>query len=145
MHPPYGAQKISWYTAWGITMVAVSSPRVAGPLIRRHVVSQSVFSRHGGAEEGKLSKNNVPKMRRVTGVARTLSCPPERLFSMFNATFGEDQKSSFGDYLELAMQSQSCADLSSKNQIRVRLRHVCRFWLVQYNSVKWEPSKWKPS
>ena len=40
------------------------------------------------------------------------SCPPERLFSMFklfNATFGEDQKrsSSFGDYLELAMQSES--------------------------------------
>ena len=34
------------------------------------------------------------------------SCPPERLFSMFNATFGEDQKRSFGDYLELAMQSQ---------------------------------------
>jgi hypothetical protein len=34
------------------------------------------------------------------------SCPPERLFSMFNATFGEDQKSAFGDYLELAMQSQ---------------------------------------
>ena len=36
------------------------------------------------------------------------SCPPERLFSMFklfNATFGEDQKRSFGDsdYLELAM------------------------------------------
>ena len=34
------------------------------------------------------------------------SCPPERLFSMFNATFGEDQRSAFGDYLELAMQSQ---------------------------------------
>ena len=34
------------------------------------------------------------------------SCPPERLFSMFNATFGEDQKRAFGDYLELAMQSQ---------------------------------------
>jgi len=34
------------------------------------------------------------------------SCPPERLFSMFNASFGEDQQSSFGDYLELAMQSQ---------------------------------------
>ena len=34
------------------------------------------------------------------------SCPPERLFSMFNATFGEDQKRSFGDYLELAMQSE---------------------------------------
>ena len=25
---------------------------------------------------------------------------------MFNATFGEDQQRSFGDYLELAMQSQ---------------------------------------
>jgi len=25
---------------------------------------------------------------------------------MFNATFGEDQKSAFGDYLELVMQSQ---------------------------------------
>ena len=34
------------------------------------------------------------------------SCPPERLFSMFNATFGEDQRRAFGDYLELAMQSQ---------------------------------------
>ncbi len=34
------------------------------------------------------------------------SCPPERLFSMFNATFGEDQRRDFADYLELAMQSQ---------------------------------------
>ena len=34
------------------------------------------------------------------------SCPPERVFSMFNATFGEDQSTSFGGYLELAMQSQ---------------------------------------
>ena len=34
------------------------------------------------------------------------SCPPERLFSVFNATFGEDQQRSFGDYLELAMQFQ---------------------------------------
>jgi hypothetical protein len=34
------------------------------------------------------------------------SCPPERLFNMFNATFGEDQRRAFGDYLELAMQSQ---------------------------------------
>jgi hypothetical protein len=25
---------------------------------------------------------------------------------MFNATFGEDQRRAFGDYLELAMQSQ---------------------------------------
>ena len=32
------------------------------------------------------------------------SCPPD--FSMFNATFGEDQQRSIGDYLELAMQFQ---------------------------------------
>jgi hypothetical protein len=31
------------------------------------------------------------------------SCPPERLFSMFNATFGEDQRRAFGDYDDLAM------------------------------------------
>ena len=40
VHPPCDhpmAPKISWYTAWGSTMVAVSSPRVAGTLIRRHV------------------------------------------------------------------------------------------------------------
>jgi hypothetical protein len=41
------------------------------------------------------------------------SCLPERVFSMFNATFGEDQKSSFGDYLELAMQSQYNTSASS--------------------------------
>jgi hypothetical protein len=34
------------------------------------------------------------------------SCPLERLFSMFNATFGEEQRRAFRDYLELAMQSQ---------------------------------------
>jgi hypothetical protein len=34
------------------------------------------------------------------------TCPTERLFSMLNATFGEDQRRAFGDYLVLAMQSQ---------------------------------------
>jgi hypothetical protein len=34
------------------------------------------------------------------------SCPPERLSSMFNATFGDDQRRAFWDYLELSMQSQ---------------------------------------
>ena len=34
------------------------------------------------------------------------SCPPERLFSIFNATFDAYQMSSFGDYIELSMQSQ---------------------------------------
>ena len=31
------------------------------------------------------------------------SCPPERLFSIFNATFDVNQKSSFGDYIELSI------------------------------------------
>ena len=34
------------------------------------------------------------------------SCPPERLFSLFNATYNDDQKSSYADYIELTMQSQ---------------------------------------
>jgi hypothetical protein len=31
------------------------------------------------------------------------SCPPERLFSIFNATYDDDQKSSDDDYIELSM------------------------------------------
>ena len=31
------------------------------------------------------------------------SCPPERLFSLFNATYNDDQKSSYTDYIELSM------------------------------------------
>jgi hypothetical protein len=34
------------------------------------------------------------------------SCLPERLFSIFNATYNDDQKSSYTDYIELSMQSQ---------------------------------------
>ena len=34
------------------------------------------------------------------------SCPPERLFSLFNTTYNDDQKSSYADYIELSMESQ---------------------------------------
>ncbi len=34
------------------------------------------------------------------------SCPPERLFGIFNATYNDDQKKSHVDYIELSMQSQ---------------------------------------
>ncbi len=34
------------------------------------------------------------------------SCPPERLFSIFNSTFDADQKSSYSDYIQLSIQSQ---------------------------------------
>ena len=33
-------------------------------------------------------------------------CPSERLFSIFNATYNDDQKRSHTDYIELYMQSQ---------------------------------------
>jgi ABC-type Zn2+ transport system substrate-binding protein/surface adhesin len=66
---------------------------------------------HGGAlpEWWRCNSGNLPHFAFVLRSLLTNapnSCPPERLFSMFNATFGEDQKSAFGDYLELAMQSQ---------------------------------------
>jgi hypothetical protein len=62
---------------------------------------------HGGAagEQG-AGDGNPPFVLRALLTNAPNSCPPERLFSMFNATFGEDQKRAFGDYLELAMQSQ---------------------------------------
>ena len=34
------------------------------------------------------------------------SCPSERLFSIFNATYNDDQKKSHSDYIQLSMQSQ---------------------------------------
>jgi hypothetical protein len=34
------------------------------------------------------------------------SCPAERLFSIFNATYNDDQKRSHADYIEVSMQSQ---------------------------------------
>jgi hypothetical protein len=34
------------------------------------------------------------------------SCPPERLFSVFNTTYHDDQKSSHTDYIQLSIQSQ---------------------------------------
>jgi hypothetical protein len=34
------------------------------------------------------------------------SCPPERLFGIFNASYNDDQKRSYSDYIELSMQSQ---------------------------------------
>ena len=34
------------------------------------------------------------------------SCPPERVFIKINATFDDDQMTSFMDYIELSMQSQ---------------------------------------
>ena len=66
---------------------------------------------HGGAA-GEQGAGDGKSDEEFSFVLRALltnapnSCPPERLFSMFNATFGEDQRSAFGDYLELAMQSQ---------------------------------------
>ena len=34
------------------------------------------------------------------------SCPPESLFSIFNATYDDDQKRSHTDYIQLSIQSQ---------------------------------------
>ena len=55
-------------------------------------------------------KANCEKLPAFTYVLRAVltnshnSCPPERLFTIFNSTF--DQKSSYTDYIQLSMQSQ---------------------------------------
>ncbi len=51
-------------------------------------------------------KSNSGTLRGFTYVLREVltnspnSCPPERLFSIFNATYNDDQKSSYTDYIE---------------------------------------------
>ena len=57
-------------------------------------------------------KSNCATLSGFAYVLRTVltnapnSCPPERLFSLFNATYNDDQKKSYTDYIELSMQSQ---------------------------------------
>ena len=57
-------------------------------------------------------KSNCATLPGFTYVLHTVltnspkSCPPERLFSIFNATYNDDQKKSYADYIELPMQSQ---------------------------------------
>ena len=34
------------------------------------------------------------------------SCPPEHLFSIFNTTYNDDQKSSHAEYIQSSMQAQ---------------------------------------
>ena len=57
-------------------------------------------------------KSNCATLPGFTYVLRVVltnspnSCPPERHFSLFNATYDDDQKRSHADYIELSMQSQ---------------------------------------
>jgi hypothetical protein len=57
-------------------------------------------------------KSNCVTLSGFTYVLRTVltnspnSYPPERIFSIFNSTYDDDQKKSHTDYIELSMQSQ---------------------------------------
>ena len=57
-------------------------------------------------------KSNCATLPGFTYVLRAVltnspnSCPPERLFSIFNAACDDDQKRSHADYIELSIQSQ---------------------------------------
>ena len=57
-------------------------------------------------------KSNCATLPGFTYVLRAVltnspnSCPLDRIFSIFNATYNDDQKSSCADYIELSMQSQ---------------------------------------
>jgi hypothetical protein len=57
-------------------------------------------------------KSNCATLPGFTYVLRVVltnspnSCPPERLFRIFNATYDDDQKSSYVDYIQLSIQSQ---------------------------------------
>ena len=57
-------------------------------------------------------KTNCAKLLAFTYVLRVVltnshkSCPPERLFTIFNSTFDADQKSSYDECIQLSMESQ---------------------------------------
>ena len=57
-------------------------------------------------------KSNCATLPGFTYVLRAVltnspnSCPPECLFSIFNATYDDDQKSLYADYIQLSIQSQ---------------------------------------
>jgi hypothetical protein len=57
-------------------------------------------------------KTNCEKIPAFTYVLRAVltnshnSCPPDRLFTIFNSTFDADQKSSYVDYIQLSIHSQ---------------------------------------
>ncbi len=57
-------------------------------------------------------KSNCATLTGFTYVLRAVltnspnSCPSERFFSIFNATYDDDQKKSHTDYIELSIQSQ---------------------------------------
>jgi hypothetical protein len=59
-----------------------------------------------------LWKSNCATLHAFAYVLRAVltnspnSCPSERLFSIFNATYNDDQKSSHADYIQLSLQAQ---------------------------------------
>ena len=58
--------------------------------------------------EGKLWNTTKVDSRTLCAVLTNSpnSCPPESLFSIFNETYDDDQKSSYTDYIQLSIQSQ---------------------------------------
>ncbi len=73
---------------------------------RKHIKGKDTF------DLSDWWKSNCSTLSGFAYVLRTLltnspnSCPPERLFSLFNTTYNDDQKSSYADYIELSIQSQ---------------------------------------
>ena len=53
----------------------------------------------------KSNSATLPGLRAVLTNSPN-SCPPECLFSIFNTTYGDDQKWSHTDYIQLSIQSQ---------------------------------------
>ena len=81
--------------------------------IRYQVLADSIKSFEERKDsKGKDTFDNSATLPGLTYVLRAVltnspnSCPPERLFSIFNVTYNDDQKRSHGDYIELSMQSQ---------------------------------------
>ena len=62
------------------------------------------LSRIGGSQTATLPGFTYVLYAVLTNLPN--SCPPESLFSIFNATYDDDQKKSHTDYIELSMQAK---------------------------------------
>jgi hypothetical protein len=91
------------------SLLSQSSCRLL-PKLTRKGKFRHVMSRVGStASRSKVHESLTSRVRHLLSVHKNSfcvaslmtntpnSCPPERVFTMFNATFGEDQKRSFGD------------------------------------------------
>jgi hypothetical protein len=77
---------------------------VKPPGTGKHADLMNVIGRFWRAKESELPQ--FATVLRAVLTHSPNSVPPERVFSILNDTFGDDQESAYADYIELSLQLQ---------------------------------------